>query len=256
MPPRPVPRIVGEAELVPGARHGQRCRKYKRRRRHGDGPRDRRPGTSRAALPRPIAAAGASSSSSRTTTTGSSGVVTEKELETPSPARTRRLTAGEVMLRPEDVADRRSPPRPATRCCSAWKTDSVWHLPVVSDGRLIGVVSKESAAAAPGAQPLPQPRRRRPVLAMPAPRTLASVWAAKTRRIRQPAPRTRRRYRAQRPRRPAPAARPDRGPRAPARATAASPSPAPTARPPPRASSPTARRTPASTRSPTPAART
>ena len=70
------------------------------------------------------------------------GVVTEKELETQKPGTIRALNAGQIMLRPEEVQTAK-PAETGDTLLQRMETNALWHLPVVSDGRLIGIVSKE-----------------------------------------------------------------------------------------------------------------
>jgi Zn-dependent protease/CBS domain-containing protein len=86
------------------------------------------------------------------------GVVTEKELELQKPGTIRALNAGQLMLRPEEVETAR-PAETGDTLLQRMETNSVWHLPVVSEGRLIGVVSKERLLLLLARSLLPQTAR-------------------------------------------------------------------------------------------------
>jgi CBS domain-containing protein len=88
------------------------------------------------------------------------GVVTEKELEAQKPGTVRALNAGQLMLRPEEVHTA-APAETGDTLLQRMETNALWHLPVVSDGRLIGVVSKESLLLLLARSLIPQ-RRQRP----------------------------------------------------------------------------------------------
>ena len=87
------------------------------------------------------------------------GVDTEKELETQKPGTVRTLNAGQLMLRPEDVQTA-APAETGDMLLQRMETDALWHLPVVSDGRLIGVVSKEKLLLLLARALIPQARQR------------------------------------------------------------------------------------------------
>jgi Zn-dependent protease/CBS domain-containing protein len=86
------------------------------------------------------------------------GVVTERELEMRKPSEARRLTAGDIMRRPEEV-ETASPAETGDTLLQRMEGSSLWHLPVVSDGRLVGVVSKEKLLLLLARALLPQPSR-------------------------------------------------------------------------------------------------
>jgi len=71
------------------------------------------------------------------------GVLTEKEVGALTAERRLSATAGEVMLAAEKaaVAD---PADTGARILEQMEAAEIWHLPVVSESRVIGVISKES----------------------------------------------------------------------------------------------------------------
>jgi CBS domain-containing protein len=71
------------------------------------------------------------------------GVLTEKEVEALTPEDRRSATAGEAMLRTQDVpvAGLRED---GASLLQRMEADSIWHLPVVAEGQVVGVVSKEN----------------------------------------------------------------------------------------------------------------
>ncbi|HWO72893.1 MAG TPA: site-2 protease family protein [Dehalococcoidia bacterium] len=71
------------------------------------------------------------------------GVVTEKEVEAVPPRERDSKTAADVML-PTDAVPVAMPREDAASVLQRMEIDSIWHMPVVSEGRVIGVVSKES----------------------------------------------------------------------------------------------------------------
>jgi Zn-dependent protease/CBS domain-containing protein len=71
------------------------------------------------------------------------GVVTEKELHAIPPERRGFSTAEETMVRAE-VAPTASPSDDAAKLLQRMEAEGVWHLPVVLEDRVVGVVSKES----------------------------------------------------------------------------------------------------------------
>jgi predicted transcriptional regulator len=71
------------------------------------------------------------------------GIVTEKEVEGRRPEVGGPLTAGEVMRSASEVPTA-MPGDSGDNMLQRMETASVWHLPVISDGRLVGVVSKEN----------------------------------------------------------------------------------------------------------------
>jgi CBS-domain-containing membrane protein len=85
------------------------------------------------------------------------GVVTERELAARKPSEARRLTAGELMVRPE-AFETAAPSETGDKLLQRMESASLWHLPVISDGRLIGVVSKERLLMLLARALLPQPR--------------------------------------------------------------------------------------------------
>lgn len=87
------------------------------------------------------------------------GVVTEKELEAQKPGTIRSLNAGQLMLAP-DAVQTASPSETGDALLQRMETNALWHLPVVSDGRLIGVVSKEKLLLLLARALIPQSRSR------------------------------------------------------------------------------------------------
>ena len=71
------------------------------------------------------------------------GVLTEKEVDSVGKDSRLRTTASEVMRRTEDVPVAQ-PRDDGASLLQAMESASVWHLPVVMEGRVIGVVSKGS----------------------------------------------------------------------------------------------------------------
>jgi Zn-dependent protease len=71
------------------------------------------------------------------------GVLTEKELPPAGVDATPHATAADVMLHPDTIAVA-APKDDAASLLQRMESGSVWHLPVVSEGRVVGVVSKES----------------------------------------------------------------------------------------------------------------
>jgi CBS domain-containing protein len=70
------------------------------------------------------------------------GVLTQQEIESVPEAQRGVTTAGQVMRRTEQMPVA-LPREDAASMLQRMESDSLWHLPVVSDGRVIGVVSKE-----------------------------------------------------------------------------------------------------------------
>ena len=70
------------------------------------------------------------------------GVVTEKEADT-IPVADLARTAAQIMI-PKTSALTVAPEEDGASILRQMETESVWHLPVLEDGRVIGVVSKES----------------------------------------------------------------------------------------------------------------
>lgn len=71
------------------------------------------------------------------------GVLTEKEVETATPGDLRRLTAGDLMLGRE-ATPTTAPQADGSSVLRQMEARGAWHLPVVDDGRVVGVISKES----------------------------------------------------------------------------------------------------------------
>jgi len=71
------------------------------------------------------------------------GVVTEKEVEAVPPRERDSKTAADVML-PTDAVPVAMPREDGASVLQRMEIDSIWHMPVVSEGRVVGVVSKES----------------------------------------------------------------------------------------------------------------
>ena len=71
------------------------------------------------------------------------GVLTEKETAAFSADRHLTTTAADIMVRTAD-ANVATPDDDAAKLLERMEEHSVWHLPVIAEGRVIGVVSKES----------------------------------------------------------------------------------------------------------------
>lgn len=71
------------------------------------------------------------------------GVLTEKEVEALAPENRDTAVAREAMVGTRDVPTA-GPRETGAAMLQRMEADSVWHLPVVSEGRVVGVVSKES----------------------------------------------------------------------------------------------------------------
>jgi CBS domain-containing protein len=71
------------------------------------------------------------------------GVLTEREVAAIEPERRDSSTAGEAMVSTESVPVA-APREDGASMLQRMEADSIWHLPVVSEGRVIGVVSKDS----------------------------------------------------------------------------------------------------------------
>jgi Zn-dependent protease/CBS domain-containing protein len=71
------------------------------------------------------------------------GVVTEKEIAALSPEHRHGGTAEDAMLKTEQTAVA-SPRDDAANLLQRMEAEDVWHMPVVSESRVVGVVSKES----------------------------------------------------------------------------------------------------------------
>lgn len=71
------------------------------------------------------------------------GVVTQKEVDALPEEERKRATAGETMVSTQDVPVAALREDGATML-QRMEADSIWHLPVVSEGQVVGVVSKES----------------------------------------------------------------------------------------------------------------
>jgi len=91
------------------------------------------------------------------------GIVTEKELEGRTDDSGPPLTAGQVMVSANDVPTA-APKDSGDSMLQRMESSSVWHLPVVSDGRLIGVVSKENLLRLLARNLIPAPPPPRPVV--------------------------------------------------------------------------------------------
>ncbi|HLF71380.1 MAG TPA: site-2 protease family protein [Dehalococcoidia bacterium] len=71
------------------------------------------------------------------------GVLTEKEIADAGEGATETKTAADVMRRTDQVPIA-TPREDGASLLQRMEADSLWHMPVVSDGRVVGVVSKES----------------------------------------------------------------------------------------------------------------
>jgi Zn-dependent protease/CBS domain-containing protein len=71
------------------------------------------------------------------------GIVTEKELAQVPPERRSAATAEDAMLTATETATA-APGDDGAKLLQAMEAADVWHLPVVTDDRVVGVVSKES----------------------------------------------------------------------------------------------------------------
>lgn len=71
------------------------------------------------------------------------GVLTEKEVEAMSPDRRDSSTARDAMV-PTQSVPVAEPREDGASLLQRMEADSVWHMPVVVEGRVIGVVSKEN----------------------------------------------------------------------------------------------------------------
>jgi CBS-domain-containing membrane protein len=69
------------------------------------------------------------------------GVLTEKEAAKPDGDP--RATASQLMIRPENFTVA-PPSADGASLFQAMESASIWHLPIVSDGRVLGVVSREN----------------------------------------------------------------------------------------------------------------
>jgi CBS domain-containing protein len=70
------------------------------------------------------------------------GVLTEKEMESPQAGAELSATAAEIMVPQSSIPVAASAENGAD-LLQRMEAETVWHLPVLSDGRVIGVVSKE-----------------------------------------------------------------------------------------------------------------
>jgi CBS domain-containing protein len=71
------------------------------------------------------------------------GVLTEREVDAVDIDARNRRTAGDLMV-PTRSMPTAAPREDAATILQRMETDALWHLPVVSEGRVIGVVSKDS----------------------------------------------------------------------------------------------------------------
>jgi Zn-dependent protease/CBS domain-containing protein len=71
------------------------------------------------------------------------GVLTEKQVEALAPDVRDRSTAGEAMIATQDVPVAQ-PREDGASMLQRMEAASVWHMPVVFEGRVVGVVSKEN----------------------------------------------------------------------------------------------------------------
>ena len=71
------------------------------------------------------------------------GVITERETAEVPAAKDERRTAGEFMVRTEAITVT-GPQENGASLFQIMENASIWHLPVVSEGRVLGVVSRES----------------------------------------------------------------------------------------------------------------
>ena len=84
------------------------------------------------------------------------GVLTEKEVAPVGDDERLTKSAGDVMLRPQDVPVA-APREDGASLLQRMEADAVWHLPVVSEGRVVGVVSKETLLRILARNLIPQP---------------------------------------------------------------------------------------------------
>lgn len=84
------------------------------------------------------------------------GVLTQKEVEQLAPAERETRSAADVMLRPQDVAVA-APREDGASLLQRMEAEALWHLPVVSEGRVVGVVSKETLLRILGRHLIAQP---------------------------------------------------------------------------------------------------
>ena len=91
------------------------------------------------------------------------GVLTEREFEALTPEQRQSARAGEIMLRTEQVPVA-APREDGASMLQRMEEDSIWHMPVVQEGRVIGVVGKDSLlrllarSLFPQAPQAPEPR--------------------------------------------------------------------------------------------------
>jgi Zn-dependent protease len=85
------------------------------------------------------------------------GVLTEKEVAAAGGEPALTATAGELMMRPEDASVATLQEDGATML-QRMEADSLWHLPVVSEGRVIGVVGKDALLRLLARDLIPRPR--------------------------------------------------------------------------------------------------
>jgi predicted transcriptional regulator len=71
------------------------------------------------------------------------GVLTDREAEPAIAASDSRRKVADVMVSTREVATA-TPTEDGASLLQRMEADSIWHLPVVKEGRVIGVVSKES----------------------------------------------------------------------------------------------------------------
>jgi len=84
------------------------------------------------------------------------GVLTEKEVEPVAFEDREARSAADVMRWPEDVPVA-APREDGASMLQRMEMDAVWHLPVVSEGRVVGVVSKETLLRILARNLIPQP---------------------------------------------------------------------------------------------------
>jgi CBS domain-containing protein len=85
------------------------------------------------------------------------GVVTEKELLSVPPERRGQSTAEDAMLGAEQALTV-APTEDAAKLLQTMEAEELWHLPVVLDSRVIGIVSKESLLRIIAARVINRPR--------------------------------------------------------------------------------------------------
>jgi Zn-dependent protease len=85
------------------------------------------------------------------------GVLTEKQIEAVSADRQLTTSAADVMLQPQEMPVA-APREDGASLLQRMEADALWHLPVVSEGRVVGVVSKEALLRILAHNLIPAPR--------------------------------------------------------------------------------------------------